>query len=521
MEAAESLVHEIDDQATYPFEFVVWRVTGFRPEDAPPQPIAGATLRGELTTFVLHCSERMALPADSRPGGALTLVELAGELGVVERTIRRWRVRGLTCHRVRFPDGRSRLGVFRSELARFMDTHPDVVDEARAFTRLDSEQARHAAARVRELVATGLTENLAAKRVAHEVGRSHETVRQLVRRIGGGPRRRTGGADRSARERDFAYRAWRQGVPIERIAERAAAKPDAIRRRIDMARAERLRRARLEWIEFNTFDRPDADLTILGAPSVREGLAPRFEAPEAVTMIEALGAERPPTEAAIVQEDLMLAAYNLLKRTSKRMVDRLERLPDRSDLDRIETQLRWALRLKRRLIEIWLGVSVGRVQQVMQGGLLRRPAEEIRRWLEACCRIVDEAIEGVDPLRRQSARRVIALETDRMVARAEGQRGTDGAGGSGALPRRERAAVRHEVGSIPLPVLFERLAPWQGVVDFARHRRLQAHASGILARRYGWRGECPRTLDELAAEERTTVARVARLLASDERMGER
>ncbi|MBL9147512.1 MAG: hypothetical protein JNM94_02345 [Phycisphaerae bacterium] len=504
MEAAEALVPDIDPAAPYPFEFVVWRVTGYRPDDAEPRPIAGDVLREELSTFILHCSERVPVAAEARDGGAVTLTDLAAEAGVVEKTLRRWRSRGLIVHRLVFPDGRSRVGVYREAYRRFAAANPDLVRVAAEFTRMEPEVARAALAKVRSLVAAGATENLAAKKVAQDLGRSHEAIRQLLQRIGGG-RVRPASTDRSFRERQLAYRAWRAGIPIERIGERLKVKADAIRRRVDTVRAERLRAARLTWTEFATFERPDADATILESPIVARGLATAFPAPEAIALLEALATERTPNAALLAEEELMLAAYNLLKRRARGAVEGLARQPDRATLDRIETDLRWALRVKRKLVERWLGVAIGRVQQALGGGLARRPADEIRRLVEESVRVVDDTIETVDPARRQVPRRVIAHDADLMVARHG--LGSDGGG------RRDRALARHERGSLPLPRLFERLAAWQELVD----RPARTHATPLLARRYGWQGERPRTLEELAREERTTVARVTALVADDER----
>lgn len=394
--------------------------------------------------------------------------------------------------------------MYRELYRRFAASNPDLVRVAAEFTRMEPDMARGAVAKVRALVAAGATENLAAKRVAEDLGRSHETIRQLVQRIGGGRVRRAP-ADRSFRERQLAYRAWRLGVPIERIGERLKVKADAVRRRVDTVRAERLRAARLAWVEFATFERPDADATILEAPIVARGLATSFPSPDAILLLEALASERTPNAASLAEEDLLLAAYNLLKRRARRATEGLARQPDRATLDRIETDLRWALSVKRTLVERWLGVAVGRAQQASGGGLARRPADEIRRLLEDSVRLVGDAIETLDPARRHVPRRVIAHEADLMVAR----HGL----GSETAGRRDRALARHERGSIPLPRLFDRLAAWQDLVD----RPARPEPAPLLARRYGWNGERPRTLEELAREERTTVARITSLVADDER----
>ncbi len=525
MEAAERLAREVADDATYPFEFVLWRITGFRATNADLTVVGGRRLRADLATFVLHVSERLALSPDDRPGGASPVAELAQELGVTEKTLRRWRGRGLLVHSVRWADGRHRISVFREELERFRLQNPALVDEASRFSRMDEATARRALARIRELVSAGSTPNLAAKSVAEELGRSHEAVRQLLLRapIGTLPQRSTSrrpssatrpaGRDRSLRDRELAYRAWRFGVPMEMLVKRLGARPDAIRRRIDAARAERLRALRLEWIELPTFERADAAATMLGSARAMTDLAPRCDPLDAVGLLRALAADRARVSVARDEtaEESMVAILNFLKRRAWRGIEALQRTPERSALDRIETDLRWASRIHRRLVERLLGVAILRVEQALGGPLERRPVDEIRSILAGSVAVIGEVIRGVDPSKRQAPRRLVALETDRMMARRS----------ASTAQRAGRASVRHEPGSVAMPALFAHLLPWEAMLEplAGCERWLSAmgeEAARVLGNRYGWLGGPPRTLEELSQAERTTVARAtARVLLAE------
>ncbi|MBL9121100.1 MAG: hypothetical protein JNL80_14415 [Phycisphaerae bacterium] len=541
MDAAERLAHEVEDEATYPFEFVVWRLTGFRAEDAAIKPMDGLTLRGDLATFVLHASERILITHDERPGGAVALSDLADELGVTEKTLRRWRNRGLVAHRIELADGRTRVGVFRDEVERFTARYGELVGDAKTFSRMGGEAETAAVARVRELVRAGRSPNLAAKAVAVELSRSHETIRQLLLRAGiqlgntpvgrksESPGRQAGrgrerfsrrALDRSAWERRLAFRAWRFGVAVERIAEASGTSVDAVRRRIDAVRAERLRAMRLSWIEFPTFERPDAAETILAGEAARCDLAPMLEPADVVGMLAHLKQGRwlsggPTTTTAAPgqlesADEAMLAAYNFLKREARHGIVELGKAPARADIDRIETDLRWALRLKRRLVERMLPLALLRVEQGSGGPMDRRPAEEVRSLLQRCVHLISEVIESVDPAKRQTLRRLVALDTDRMLAQLSSVRGT-------------RAGVRHEPGTIAMRGLFDGVVGWADVVDpFAAlapsAARLPKEHASLLARRYGWDGAPPATLEALAATERTTVARITARTAVAERL---
>ena len=52
VEAAERLIPEIDSEKTYPYEYVCFRVTGYRPTEPTPSKITGDDLRHDLRLLV-------------------------------------------------------------------------------------------------------------------------------------------------------------------------------------------------------------------------------------------------------------------------------------------------------------------------------------------------------------------------------------------------------------------------------------------------------------------------------------
>lgn len=517
MEAAERLVDEIDPAVAYPLDFVTFRLTGFRPEaTGSPVAVEGSLLREDLATLVLRASERLDLRADEREGGAVPVLELARQLGVDERSLRRWRGRGLLFHRVRLDDGRSRIAVFRETLARFRAREGNRVARAGAFSRIDPATRGRIVERLRELVAAGDSMNGAARRVAGEFGRSHEAVRLIAARTLGGRRSR----GRRSRERAVCGRALRIGVSAAAVAARLGIPEATVRRRADEWRAARLASLRLAFIEYPTFARPDAEETILAPAAARTDLAPTL--PEEATAILAIaGAEivaprgrrkdpvAPPDES-------MIAAYHLLIRRASRSIVALEatgRRLDRAALDRAETDLRWAARLLRRLVERTLPAAVVRLRQGLDREPAMLPADEIRRLLAAAVARISESIATVEVARGQSLSSKVNLAIDRLVA----------TGGGG---RAARAAARHPPGSLPMPGLFRGLVPWLSDAlgpwpDAARLAGLDPAARTLLARRHGLDGGPPATLSELARDAREPLGRLVGRLAEAERAARR
>ena len=109
VEAAERLIAEIDSEKTYPYEYVCFRITGYRPTEPAPSKITGDDLRHDLRLFVEDLSDSADMTADNIGEQVLTVEELAKQFNVSTKTISRWRELGLVSRRLVF-DGRKRVG---------------------------------------------------------------------------------------------------------------------------------------------------------------------------------------------------------------------------------------------------------------------------------------------------------------------------------------------------------------------------------------------------------------------------
>ena len=65
LDATEKLLTLIDKDREYPFDFVCFRITGFKPKAMPEQPpIQGELLAEDLHIFTSRLSNRLARPVD-------------------------------------------------------------------------------------------------------------------------------------------------------------------------------------------------------------------------------------------------------------------------------------------------------------------------------------------------------------------------------------------------------------------------------------------------------------------------
>lgn len=174
----------IEADRTYPFDFVCFHVTKYRKRGpSTGYSIPGKALINDLVTLaeVLSRKANLAIAELGEPFD--THEELAAELKVSTKTVRRWRNRGLMGLRVVFDDGVNRLAFCRRTIDRFVKQHEGLVSKGAAFTQLSEAEKTRIVNLARELVMQyPLKLHAAAKMIAEQTGRAVETVRYTLRR---------------------------------------------------------------------------------------------------------------------------------------------------------------------------------------------------------------------------------------------------------------------------------------------------------------------------------------------------
>lgn len=418
IEVAETLIEEIDPSSTYPAEFVVWRLIGER-RTSSTEEIPGEELRRELSVLIQRTSSRVPSSITDVPGGAMDLHEAAASIGVSVRTVQRWRDEGLALRHFTFGDGQVRLGVLNRALERFRDRSPGRILKAARFTRLDAVEEQEILARAGSLIDAGSSLNQAAQQIASDSDRSHETIRQLIRRRRGqrGPVTGVGGRI-SDRDRRLVIKGIDRGVSIPRIAERIGRSTASTRRIAAEVRSQRLAALRPDWIDLPAFDQEDAEKVLLEASEIvaRSVQPPPAGAPARV-LLEFI---REPTAS---PERLLLPGMHLERRIGARRIDQLPRTPPVSRLDEIETGLRRADMLRRRAGEAVLGAAVARVEQQLGTPLHTIEEGALASWIAFCVRVVDGLLDEFDLRARGEMEprldRRVSLETDKQLALME------------------------------------------------------------------------------------------------------
>jgi len=90
--AAEKLLLTLNAVRQYPFDFVVFRLTGYRRRsDDCQQLIEGKALLEDLRIWTRQLGSRIEKPAEQQGEAVLSVSELAKRFSVADKTIRRWR----------------------------------------------------------------------------------------------------------------------------------------------------------------------------------------------------------------------------------------------------------------------------------------------------------------------------------------------------------------------------------------------------------------------------------------------
>jgi len=95
---AERLLAEVEPGKTYPYQYVCFRVTEFRPDSYPDLLVPGADLDHDLRRMIEFL--RPAVEVERAPEPVVTLDEISRRLNVSTKTIRRWGKLGLVGRRV-------------------------------------------------------------------------------------------------------------------------------------------------------------------------------------------------------------------------------------------------------------------------------------------------------------------------------------------------------------------------------------------------------------------------------------
>jgi RNA polymerase sigma factor (sigma-70 family) len=373
VDAAEELGRIIDPDRQYPHDFVVYRVTGYRPTSEGEVLMDGRSLRRDLGRLILDVSSSFSLATREYPEKVWRLSDLRSRFQVTEKTLNRWMDEGLVARRLTFPDGSRWIGFLESSVESFSGARGLYPVRAPRFSRLSAADRRYIIEGAREMkAATRLPITRIARHLARRTGRAVETIRYTIRHHDAErpqeaifpPPARLEDAQKVA-----IYEDYLRGTPVALLRKRYKTRREKIYHAYFEVWADRLLRQPIAYVPSPEFDRPGAEEAILSAsalPPAAPSRRPSPKAPEeAPAYLQSL--YEVPLLDARAEHDLF-RRYNYLKYQAANLRGRIDRKRIRVSLLReVEDLLVQASVVKNRIIRANLRLVVSIAKKHLAG----------------------------------------------------------------------------------------------------------------------------------------------------------
>ncbi len=279
----ERVIGELEPDRPVPFGYVHLYVTGHGTESSDPARLLPAEeLRRDLLTLLSDLSDGLEIRAAEEGEPVYTLKDAAARCRVSTKTISRWRQMGLPARKFVFPRNGKLLGVTRSSLTGFLRKNREMVLRARGFQRVSTEEADRIIEAARALAREGRSQTEMANLLAEEFGRSHETIRQAIKR-----HRRDHPEDEdfrrfrgklSEREKEEVFRKVGEGASASRLAREMGVDRSSLYRAYYDKKAEEELGSQVSYVWSKEFEKPGAEEEVLGAAPKWEMKDLRFSA---------------------------------------------------------------------------------------------------------------------------------------------------------------------------------------------------------------------------------------------------
>lgn len=262
-ERAERLLADLDLEREYPYEFIYFRVTDFRPDESARKMIRGEDAAHDLRLFVEDITDSLNLKVEEAKEPVHTVDELSRMFNVSTKTISRWRDQGLVSRRFVY-EGRKRVGFLHSSVERFVARNRDRVKRGERFSQLSNDERMDIIERARRIAATGAKLSEVSRQVAAGLGRSIETIRYTLKNFDRKnpdqavfPEAREKLTDE---DKVAIFDSYQRGVGISALTRQYSRTRSAIVRILNEQRAHLILALPLDFIHNESYERPGAKL---------------------------------------------------------------------------------------------------------------------------------------------------------------------------------------------------------------------------------------------------------------------
>lgn len=489
IESAENLIKEIEENSLYPFDYIVYRITGYRTDVVDQPMLLGSALLGDLVALIAIVSRSLPQPAE----GMMDVRQASNKLGVSLRTLSRLRHEGLVFHWVIEKSGRLRLGCSEGMLNDFALRNNKRIQHASQFSRLSYGEQQEIVNIAMKLDDKTQTLSEVASVVAKKSSRGHETIRLLLQQSEVITKTYHQPKQLSRKDAREIEQALHKGTSWSELKEEHQRSVGAMRKALARLRATRVKKWDIPYIDLDVFKRPDAEEVILGSPAACDVKSPFL-------VLDSLEFDRK-VYSLNHEETAIVSAMQLLRRRASTQSQLLEYNPTEKNLDRIETDLRWSFLLQQLLIIQAMPASLSVLVQHVGRPLHELPANRLVPLVKQLIQVVGKACGELNPSKGQTAGKTPASVLDRYLSLSDFQ------------SKPKQASARYK--AIELKAPFHQVVPWFDLIPMEDYPSIAGKSSSelrdIVALRFGWQGK-PRTIHEVAKEMGTSPLKVKRQL---------
>lgn len=510
LERIEGLVPGIEIDGVYPAEFLVFRVTGYRPEELGKGGldvlVPGEAVLGDLSALAERLSEAAGLVVEDvgvEGEDHWTIDGLAERWGVSRKSIERYRRKGLIARRVDLGSGHRGVVFMHSAVGWFEERFAGKLGSAAGFSRMSDAMrekiVRDAKRYVRRL---GWNRSRVCERIGQRIGRSSESVRRVLVKHDEDCKAGDGNAvfamKRSAdsEEQIGMLREVLKGKRSGTIGARVGRSAMSVSRSVNRARRGLIYDSGFGVSEIDFEE--EFDDAVLEEDVVRSGLTAR-----GATDLAGLIAQLRDQHAAVVYEQTARArAVGVLTSRCHRLATTLHpSTPSGRMLDEIETAMRWMVLLRIELVATQLSLMLTTIEQRIGGPIDTLAPSRAAEILGEAIGVVYSVVERFDGHGNRRLAAPVGLAMARWCSRL----------GDVAVPVVEGRAGRRVVEGFVVEDWAEGIwdRAWGGSGWWLMPAVLRGGLDGlgvgakdreILERRFGLGGQRPWGLEELGEE---------------------
>jgi len=367
---AEQLLGELEPDRSYAYDFLCYRITNYRPQQASRHTIASADAVYDVRQLVEDLSESADVSVTEVGEPVHSVEDLSKMFNVSTKTIGRWREAGLIGRKFLFGN-RRRVGFLHSTVERFSAGNRERIRRGERFSQVTDDEKGEMIQRARQLSDGGASLSEVTRQLANVMNRSPETIRYTLKNfdtqnpaIAIFPNHRGVLSDEDKR---VIYQLFRRGSTVPQLCKRYGRTRSSIQRILIDMRKERINELPLDYIYNADFEDATREAEYLGAEP-DAAVAPRkVRAPSGLpSYLASL------YDAALLtreQEYHLFRKMNYLKHKASRIRESLESARGNKSalMDEIESLYELTVKTKNRIVQSNLRLVVSIAKRHMGG----------------------------------------------------------------------------------------------------------------------------------------------------------